>query len=136
MTDETKRRVRSIEDLPPADDVADALQTIEDAILHNDDGPRTPPVGAVRTLREWLSLPWLAGRVTVERAAVTRGDPEHGEHSSYDHVSEFIAHFPKECPECGHSGATFEAHRMHNIAGETTFSCRLCGFEHYADQWG
>lgn len=116
---------------PTPQDVADALEEIA-----RHDIPGTPPVSALRTLREVGGTSWHTEERGVRRFSIKRGDPQHGAHRSDDHISDYVVSFRRQCPECGCETAVYEYRAHHHIAGSEAIVCDRCDHVHHNEEWG
>lgn len=119
-------------DHPTPERVAEALEKIADHEI-----PGTPPLWALRTIREAACGERVnVGRRSLKEFRIAGGRPDHGALRSDPHVSRYVIHFPRRCPECDHHEAKYRYSAHHHISGSWSVWCTACESKLDGEEWG
>lgn len=126
-----------------------STQRVKDALdaVASHDVPGTPSVGELKVLKHVHDSEWTVENRHVRSFSITKGDPQHGEYRSDDHVGayELVVPFEEidretvpghECPECGNWKALYKYRATHFIAGSESIFCLRCEAKVWGEEWG
>lgn len=95
-----------------------------------------PDVEAARVLEAAEMIPVTVEDRRIVELSITRGQPEHGEMRSDDHISDYAVEYDRDCDDCDRpTRHRHEYHAYHHIAGQVHTYCKRCGNTVNYEEW-